>query len=188
MADIQATSLRRGTPIVYEGTPYRVLKFEHRTPGNKRGFVQAKLRNLLDGTQRDVRFSASEFVQRAHVEAREMEYLYAEPDAVVFMDTETYDQVSLSKEVLGDAAPWLSDGLRIHVELLDGAPIGIQLPKTVEISVREAEAVVRGQTAAKSTKPALLENGVGIQVPPFIEAGDRIRVDPGDLRYIERCK
>ncbi len=188
MAEIQATSLRRGTPIVVEGIPYRVLKFEHRTPGNKRGFVQTKLRNLLDGTQRDVRFSASEFVQRAHVEAREMEYLYAEPDAVVFMDTETYDQVSLSKEALGDAAPWLSDGLRIHVELLDGAPIGIQLPKTVEISVREAEAVVRGQTAAKSTKPALLENGVGIQVPPFIEAGDRIRVDPGDLRYIERCK
>jgi elongation factor P len=188
MAEIQATSLRRGTPIVVEGIPYRVLKFEHRTPGNKRAFVQTKLRNLLDGTQRDVRFSASEFVQRAHVEAREMEYLYAEPDAVVFMDTETYDQVSLSKEVLGDAEPWLSDGLRIHVELLDGAPIGIQLPKTVEIDVREAEAVVRGQSAARSTKPALLANGVGIQVPPFIEAGDRIRVDPGDLRYIERCK
>ncbi len=188
MAEIQATSLRRGTPIVVEGIPYRVLKFEHRTPGNKRGFVQTKLRNLLDGTQRDVRFSASEFVQRAHVEAREMEYLYAEPDAVVFMDTETYDQVSLSKGVLGDAAPWLSDGMRIHVELLDGAPIGIQLPKTVEIDVREAEAVVRGQTAAKSSKPAVLENGVSLQVPPFIEAGDRIRVDPGELRYVERSK
>ncbi len=188
MAEIQATSLRRGTPIVLEGIPYRVLRFEHRTPGNKRGFVQTKLRNLLDGTQREVRFSASQFVERAHIEAREMEYLYAEPDAAVFMDTETYEQLSMSKEGLGAAAPWLSEGMRIHVELLDGNPIGVQLPKTVEIGVREAEPVVRGQTAAKSSKPAVLENGVSLQVPPFIEAGDRIRVDPGQLRYVERSK
>ena len=108
MADIQVTSLRRGTPIVYEGIPYRVLKFEHRTPGNKRGFVQTKLRNLLDGSQREVRFSAAEFVERAHVEAREMEYLYAEPETAVFMDTESYEQLSLSKAALGEASPWLS--------------------------------------------------------------------------------
>ena len=188
MADIQATGLRRGTPIVYEGIPYRVLKFEHRTPGNKRAFVQTKLRNLLDGSQREVRFSAAEFVERAHIEAREMEYLYAEPETVVFMDTESYEQLSLSKETLGEASPWLSEGMHIHVELLDGNPIGVQLPKTVEVGVREAEPVVRGQTAAKSTKPAVLENGVSLQVPPFIEAGDRIRVDPGELRYVERCK
>ena len=188
MAEIQATSLRRGTPIVHEGIPYRVLQFEHRTPGNKRGFVQTKLRNLLDGTQREVRFSASQLVERARVEAREMEYLYAEPDAAVFMDTESYEQLHLSKEALGDAAPWLSDGMCIHVELLDGNPIGVQLPKTVEIGVRDAEPVLKGQTAAKSTKPAVLDNGVGLQVPPFIEAGDRIKVDPAELRYIERCK
>ena len=188
MAEIQATGLRRGTPIVHEGVPYRVLQFEHRTPGNKRGFVQTKLRNLLDGTQREVRFSASEFIERAHVEAREMEYLYAEPAAAIFMDTENYEQLSLPKEALGDAAPWLSESMRLHVELLDGNPIGLQLPKTVEIGVREAEPVVKGQTAAKSSKPAVLDNGVSLQVPPFIDAGDRIRVDPGELRYIERSK
>lgn len=188
MADIQATELRRGTSIIRDGIPYRVLQFEHRTPGNKRGFVQTKLRNLLDGTQREVRFSATELVERAHVEVREIEYLYAESDAVVFMDTESYDQLRLSDETLGDARPWLSDGMRLHVELLDGNPIGVVLPKTIDISVREAEPVVKGQTAAKSTKPAVLENGLALQVPTFIDAGDRIKIDPAELRYIERCK
>ena len=117
-----------------------------------------------------------------------MEYLYAEPEAAVFMDTESYEQLNLPKEGLGGAAPWLSEGMRIHVELLDGNPIGVQLPKTVEIRVREAEPVVKGQTAARSSKPAVLENGVSLQVPPFVEAGDRIHVDPGELRYIERSK
>lgn len=186
--EIQATELRRGTSIIRDGVPYRVLQFEHRTPGNKRGFVQTKLRNLLDGSQHQVRFSATELVERAHVELREMEYLYAEPDAAVFMDTQTYDQLRLSDDTLGDARPWLVDGMRLQVELLDGNPIGVQLPKTLEISVREAEPVVKGQTAAKSTKPAVLDNGLPIQVPTFIDAGDRIKVDPTDLRYIERAK
>jgi elongation factor P len=187
--DIQATGLRRGTTVVYEGAPYRVLGFEHRTPGNKRGFVQTKLRNLLDGTQRDVKFSATDFVERVIVETREMDFLYSEgDDAGVFMDAENYEQLTIAEGMFREASPWLQEGLRVMIEVLEGKPIGIRLPKTVEIAIRETEPVLKGQTAAKSNKPAELENGITIQVPPFIAAGDRIRVDPGELRYVERVK
>ncbi len=188
MADIQATALRKGTVVIYEGAPYRVLTFEHRTPGNKRAFVQAKLRKLSDGTQREVKFSATEFIEKAHVESRDMDYLYSDGDAFVFMDAQTYDQISVSSEVVGAAAAWLVEEMRLQIQLLNGNAIGIQLPKSVEVGIREAEPVVKGQTAAKSSKPAVLENGVSLQVPTFIEAGDRVRVDPSELRYIERCK
>jgi elongation factor P len=188
MASIQANALRKGTVILHENHPYRVLSFEHRTPGNKRGFVQTKLRNLRDGTQREVKFSATESVEKAHVDVREMEYLYSDGSGAVFMDTENYEQLSIDDEGVGDAKPWLTEGMRLQIDLLNGDPIGLQLSKTVEATVREAEAVVRGQTAARSSKPATLENGVSIQVPPFIEAGDRIKVDPGELRYVERVK
>lgn len=188
MADVQATALRRGTAILFEGVPYRVLAFAHRTPGNKRGFVQTKLRNLLDGSQREVKFSAADFLERAAIETREMDYLYSDPTGAVFMDVENYDQIALDDPTLGDAKPWLAEGMRLVVELLDGRAIGIELPKTVEAVVAETEAVVKGQTAARSNKPATLENGVTVQVPPFINAGDRIRVDPVELRYAERVK
>jgi elongation factor P len=104
------------------------------------------------------------------------------------MDTETYDQITLNDDMLGDAGPWLTEGMRLHVEMLDGQPIGIQLPKVVEAVVAETEAVVKGQTAARSNKPATLENGVTVQVPPFINVGDKLRVDPGERRYVERAK
>ncbi len=188
MADLQATELRRGTTIIHDRVPYRVLEFEHRTPGNKRGFVQTKLRNLLDGSQRSVKFSASDFLERAVIDIREMDFLYSEGKNAVVMDAENYEQLTLEEELVADALPWLADGMRILVEILEQRPIGVQLPKVVEINVREAEAVVKGQTAAKSNKPAVLENGVTIQVPPFINSGDRIRVDAGELKYIERCK
>lgn len=188
MADIQATALRRGTTIIFEGTPFRVLTFEHRTPGNKRGFVQTKLRNLLDGTQRAVKFSAQDFVERATIDTREMDYLYADSSGSVLMDIESYEQITLDDEALGDAKAWLSEGMRLLIELLDGAPIGVELPKAVEATVAETEGVVKGQTAARSNKPATLENGVTVQVPPFISVGDKIRVDPAELRYIERAK
>jgi len=188
VATIQANGLRRGTAVIHDGTPYRVLEFEHRTPGNKRGFVQTKLRNLLDGTQREVKFSANDFVERATIEAREMEFLYRDSSGSVFMDTESYDQMPLSDELLGDAAPWLSEGMRVGVEQLDGNPIGVQLPKTIEIEVADTEGVVKGQTAARSNKPATLSNGERIQVPLFINRGDRIRVDPAEKRYVDRVK
>jgi len=190
MADgIQATALRRGTTVIHDGIPHRVLEFEHRTPGNKRGFVQTKLRNLLDGTQREVKFSATDLVERAIIEARDMDFLYSEgEESGVFMDAENYEQISIQGPMYRDAAPWLGEGLRVAVEIFDGRAIGIRLPKVVTVRVRETEPVLKGQTAAKSTKPATLENGMLIQVPPFVDAGDRIRVDPGEVRYVERAK
>jgi elongation factor P len=188
MAGIQATDIRKGVVIIYEGAPYRVMQFEHRTPGNLRAFVQAKLRHMRDGTQKEVRFSATEFVERAHVDTREMDYLYADSDGAVFMDVENYEQITLSDDDVGDAKPWLAEGMRVQIQMLNETPIGIQLPKTVEITIKECEPVIKGQTAAKSNKPAVLENGVSIAVPQFIKAGDRVRVDPGELRYIERVK
>ena len=117
-----------------------------------------------------------------------MDYLYSEPEGAIFMDTESYEQMTISDDVLGDAKPWLAEGMKCWVETLDGVPIGVTLPKSVEVTVRQAEATVKGQTAAKSSKPAVLENGVAIQVPAFVESGQRIRVDPTEKRYIERVK
>lgn len=188
MAGIQATDIRKGTVIIYEGAAYRVLQFEHRTPGNLRAFVQAKLRHMRDGTQKEVRFSATEFVERAHVDTREMDYLYAEADGAVFMDIENYEQTTIPDDDIADARPWLTEGMRVQVQMLNDSPIGIQLPKVVEMAIKESEPVIKGQTAAKGNKPAVLENGVTIQVPQFVKVGDRVRVDPGELRYIERVK
>jgi elongation factor P len=188
MANIQAKDLRRGTAIIYEGAPYRVLEFEHRTPGNLRAFVQAKLRNLLSGNQRDVRFSSTETIERASMETREMDYLYRDGDGFVVMDVQSYEQITIPEETLGERALWLTDGMRITVEMLEETPIGIQLPKTIEATVKETEAVIKGQSAARSAKPATLENGLRVNVPPFIAVGDRIRVDPEELTYIDRVK
>jgi elongation factor P len=188
MPNIQATLLRKGMAIVHEGTLYRVLTFEHRTPGNKRGFIQCKLRNVKDGTQREFKFGSSESVDRVIIESKEMDFLYKDGDGYVFMDTENYEQMTIPGDALGDQAAWLTDGMRIGVEVYDGQAIGIDLPKTVEVTVKETEAVVKGQTAARSNKPAVLENGVRIQVPPFVNQGDRIRVDPGEERYVDRVK
>ena len=127
-------------------------------------------------------------MDRAVIDTREMDYLYDDGEAAVFMDAENYEQVTLSEQLLGDARAWLSEGMRILVEMLDGNPIGLQLPKTIEIGVAETEAVVKGQTAARSNKPAVLDNGIAVQVPPFINAGDRIKVDPVENRYVERAK
>ena len=188
MASFQASNLRRGNAILYEGTPYRVLEFEHRTPGNLRAFVQAKLRNLLNGTQREVKFSATETLERVTIEARDMDYLYRDQSGFVFMDAETYEQMTITEEDLGDKAIWLTENMRIGVEMLEGRPIGVQLPKTIEMTVQDTEAVIKGQTASRSAKPAILQNGARVQVPPFISNGDRIRVDPEELRYVDRVK
>ena len=188
MPSIQASNMRRGTAVIYEGTPYRVLEFEHRSPGKGRAFVQAKLRNLINGTQRDVKFSSTENVEQAVIESREMEYLYQEGAGYVFMDSETYEQTTIAEDDLGERTMWLSANMRIGVELLEGKPIGVALPKTIEATVQETEAVIKGQTAARSNKPAVLENGARVQVPPFISTGDRIRVDPEELRYLDRAR
>ncbi len=188
MASIGATGIRRGMALLYEGSPCRVIEFEHRTPGNLPAFVQVTLRNLIDGRQRQVKFMASEVVERAVIDTRAMDYLYRDGDSFVFMDIESYEQIAISREFLGELAAWLVDGMRVDVQLLDARPIGLDLPKTVEIAVAEAEPAIKGQTANKSNKPAKLVNGVMVSVPTFVKPGDRIRVDPVERRYIERVK
>jgi len=174
--------------IIHNGVPHRVMDFQHRTPGNLRAFVQAKLRNLRNGASSEVRFSSTENIERASLEEHEMEFLYSDPDMHHFMNTETYDQISLDSEALGEAINYLVAGTKIQVEFFEGQPMGVELPPAVELTVVETQPEMKGATASNSPKPAKLETGVTVQVPPFIKQGDRIRVDPAKGVYLERAK
>ena len=174
--------------IIYNSIPHRVLDFQHRTPGNLRAFVQAKLRNLKNGSSTEVRFSSTENIERAALEDHEMEYLYSDADAHHFMNTETYDQIQLDAETLGDSINYITPGTKIQVEFFEGQPIGVELPPAVELTVVETQPEMKGATASNSPKPAKLETGVTVQVPPFVKEGDRIRVDPAKGVYLERAK
>lgn len=183
-----ASNVRRGNIIVFKGEPHRVMEFQHRTPGNLRAFVQVKLRSLNSGASFDHRFSATEEVERALLEQHEMEYLYADASYHYFMNTETFEQFPLDQETLGDALSYILPGGRIVVEFFDGRPIGISLPTTVELEVVETEPELKGATASASYKPAVLETGVTVQVPPFVKQGDKIRVNTVEGTYQERVR
>src|SRR6267143_4266864 len=185
---IPATQIRRGMVIVFEGAPCKVVDFRHHTPGNLRAMVQAKLRNIKTGSSFEHSFRSADTVERASLEQHEMEYLYSDGSHLHFMNTENYEQVALSEEELGDAAPWLTPGLKLQAEFYEGAPIGIDLPPTMEATVTRTDPTLKGATVSNVNKPATLENGVTIQVPPFVNEGDRIRVDPSEGRYMERVK
>src|SRR5438876_1358554 len=185
---ISATQIRRGMVIVFEGQPCKVVEFRHHTPGNLRAMIQTKLRNIRTGSSFEHRFRSADTVERAALEQHEMEYLYSDGSHHPFMNTETFDQVALSGNELGDAAQWLAPGLKIQAEFYEGEPIGIDLPPSLELAVTQTEPTMKGATVSNVNKPATLENGVTITVPPFINQGDRIRVDPIEGRYIERAK
>ena len=185
---IPATQIRRGMVIVFEGQPCKVVEFRHHTPGNLRAMIQTKLRNIKTGSSFEHRFRSADTVDRASLEQHEMEYLYSDGSHHHFMNTENYEQVALSENDLGDAAPWLTPGLKIQAELYEGSPIGIDLPASMELVVTQTEPTLKSATVSNVNKPATLENGVTITVPPFVNEGDRIRVDPTEGRYIERAK
>ena len=185
---ITATQIRRGMVIVFEGQPCKVVEFRHHTPGNLRAMIQTKLRNIRTGSSFEHRFRSADTVERAAMEQHEMEYLYSDGSHHHFMNTETFDQVALSGDELGEAAQWLAPGLKIQAEFYEGEPIGIDLPPSLELAVTRTEPTMKGATVSNVNKPATLENGVTITVPPFINQGDRIRVDPIEGRYIERAK
>ncbi len=185
---ISATQLRRGMVILFEGQLCKVVDFRHHTPGNLRAMVQTKLRNLRTGSSFDHRFRSNDTVERASLEQHEMEYMYSDGSHHHFMNTENYEQTSLSEDELGDAAQWLMPGLKIQAEFYEGSPIGVDLPPSMELAVTSTEPTMKGATVSNVNKPATLENGVTIQVPPFVNEGDRIRVDPTEGRYIERAK
>jgi len=174
--------------IVFEGEPCRVVEFRHHTPGNLRAMIQTKLRSLRSGSSFEHRFRSADTIERASLEQHEMEYLYSDGSHHHFMNTENFEQVALSDEELGDSAQWLSPGLQIQAEFYEGSPIGIDMPPSIELTVTQTEPSLKGATVSNVNKPATLENGVTIQVPPFINQGDRIRVDPNEGRYIERAR
>ena len=185
---IPATQIRRGMVILFEGKLCKVVDFRHHTPGNLRAMVQTKLRDLKTGSSFEHRFRSADTVERASLEQHEMEYLYSDGSQHHFMNTENYEQTALNEGDLGDMAQWLAPGLRIQVDFYEGQPIGITLPPSLELTVTSTEPTVKGATVSNVNKPATLENGVTIPVPPFINEGDRIRVDPVEGRYIERVK
>ncbi|HSR54403.1 MAG TPA: elongation factor P [Acidobacteriota bacterium] len=184
---INATQIRKGNVLLVNGEPHRVMDFHHRTPGKGQAIVRALLRNLKTGASYEQRFNSNETVERVILEQKEMQYLYNDGTHYHFMNTETYEQFPIDVEMLGDAKDYLKEEQVIEVEFYDDSPIGVSLPKVVELEVTETEPELKGATASNSPKPATLETGVVVQVPPFVKVGDVIRVDPSEGRYIERA-
>jgi elongation factor P len=185
---INATQLRQGMIIVHQGNLFRVASVRHLTPGNKRGFMQTKLKNLRTGVGTENKFRSEDRVEQATLEIRTMQYLYADRDVHTFMDIENYEQISLSAEDVGDFLSYLLPDQIVEIEFFEGTPVGINPPSTVELKVIETQPTRKGATASASYKPARLETGVMIQVPPFIQIGDRIRLDPAEGKYLERVR
>ena len=174
--------------IMFEKNLTRVVETVHKTPGNLRGFVQAKLRDLKTGAIFEHRFRSVDMAERAYLEDTAMEYLYSEGDLHHFMNNETFEQMGLSGEVLGDAVNYLIPNLKLKVEMFEGAPVGIEMPMTVDLKVLETEPSIKGASVSNQTKPAKMETGLMVMVPPFISEGDVIRIDTNEGKYIERAK
>ncbi|UUR09074.1 elongation factor P [Sphingomonas glaciei] len=184
---ISGVEIRPGNIIEYEKGIWRAVKIQHTQPGKGGAYMQVELKNLIDGRKNNVRFRSAETVERVRLDTKDFSYLYAEGEDLVFMDKETYEQITLSRDTLGDAAAFLQDGMDVVMELYDERPISVQLPDTVEATIVEADAVVKGQTASSSYKPAILENGVRVMVPPHIGAGTKIVVDVYEQTYVRRA-
>jgi elongation factor P len=184
---IPATQLRPGMIIKHNNDLHAVFSVEHRTPGNLRAFIQAKLRNLRSGAMYEHRFRSADAIDKINVDEVEMEYLYQDGGDYYFMNTENFDQIHLTRETLGDAVDYLIPNLQIKVEFYDGRPVGVELPQTVELTVIETEPGLKSATASSVTKPAKLETGLVVQVPPFINEGQKIRVDTAEGAYLSRA-
>ena len=184
---IPATQLRPGMIIKHNNDLHSVFSVEHRTPGNLRAFIQAKLRNLRTGAMFEHRFRSPDPIEKITVDELQMEFLYQDGTDYYFMNTENYEQTHLTKDVLGDAVDYLTANLPIKVEFFDGKAVGIELPQTVELTVVETEPGLKGATVSNVTKPAKMETGLVVQVPPFINQGERIRVSTSEGTYQERA-
>ncbi len=184
---IPATQLRPGMIIKHNNDLHSVFSVEHRTPGNLRAFIQAKLRNLRTGAMFEHRFRSADAIEKITVDEVKMEFLYNDGDDYYFMDTGTYEQTNLKHEMLGDAVEYLTPNLQITVEFFDGKAVGIELPQTVELTVIETEPGLKSATASSVTKPAKTETGLVVQVPPFINEGDKIKVDTSEGAYLSRA-
>ncbi len=186
---INGNAVRPGMVIEHQGKLWRAVKIQHTQPGKGGAYLQVELKDIRGGSKLNERFRASETVERARLDQKKHQYLFAADDMYTFMDTETYEQISLAGELIGEEqVGYLQDGMEVTIESFEGSPISLQLPDQVTLEVTEADAVVKGQTAASSYKPAVLENGMRTMVPPHIEMGTRIVVATADCTYMERAK
>ena len=184
---IPATQMRPGLIIKHNNELHAVFSVEHRTPGNLRAFIQAKLRNLRTGAMFEHRFRSPDPIDRVVVDEVAMEFLYNDGDDYYFMNTENYEQTHLKRDTLGDAVEYLTANLQITVSFFDGVAVGIELPQVVELTVVETEPGLKSATASSVTKPATMETGLVVQVPPFINEGEKIRIDTAEGAYMSRA-
>lgn len=184
---MQASSLRAGMCVLHDGDVCRVMSVTHRTPGNLRAFVQIRMRNLRSGNSFDHRFASTESVERAHLDTMPMEYLYSDSQGHHFMNQDTYEQVALSDEVLGDALMYILPNMAIKVDFYESTPVGIELPNTVVLTVADTEPGMKNATASASYKPAKMETGLTINVPQFVSAGDKLSIDTRENKYLNRA-
>lgn len=184
---INGNEIRPGNVIQHKDGLWVAVKTQHVKPGKGGAFAQVELKNLVDGTKLNERFRSSETVERVRLEQKDYQYLYADGDMLTFMDSETYDQIQLPTEFVGDRAAYLQDGMIVTVESFEGRPLTVSLPEQVTLEITETEPTVKGQTAASSYKPAILENGLRVMVPPFVTTGERIVVDTNESTYVRRA-
>jgi elongation factor P len=184
---INGNEIRPGNVIEHDGSLWVAVKSQAVKPGKGPAYNQVELKNLIDGRKLNNRFGSDEKVERARIDTKDFQFLYREGDTLVFMDTDTYDQMTLEEEFVGERAAFLQDGMTVTLEMHEERPIGISLPDQVIVAITETEPTIKGQTAASSYKPALLENGVRVMVPPFISAGERIVVDTNEIAYVRRA-
>ncbi|NNM75448.1 elongation factor P [Sphingomonas sp. ID1715] len=184
---ISGVDIRPGNIIEFEGGLWRAVKIQHTQPGKGGAYMQVEMKNLIDGRKTNNRFRSDERVERVRLDTKDFQFLYRDGDMLVFMDKDNYDQISLSSDMLGDEEAFLQDGMDVVLELHEEKPISVQLPDQIEATIVEADAVVKGQTASSSYKPAVLDNGVRVMVPPHIASGTRIVVDVYNKEYVKRA-
>lgn len=184
---INGNEIRPGNVIQHKDSLWAAVKTNHVKPGKGGAYAQVELRNLLDGSKLNERFRASQSVERIRLEQKKYQFLYQSGDSLTFMDSETYEQIEFNRDFLGDQAAFLQDGMEVAVESYEGKLIGVKLPDQVTLEIVETEPTVKGQTAAASYKPAILENGVRVMVPPFVGTGEKIIVSTDDVTYVRRA-
>ena len=184
---ISGVDIRPGNILEYESGIWKVAKIQHTQPGKGGAYMQVEMKNLQDGRKTNVRFRSADTIEKVRLDTKDYQFLYEDGAMLVFMDQDTYEQITLPSDLLGDARPFLQDGMQVSLELWDEKPISVALPAQVEATIVEADAVVKGQTASSSYKPAVLDNGVRILVPPHIGAGTRIVVDVYEQSYVGKA-